>query len=57
MQFPMPGCLKTDRLMKNCLKWSAWRQIRSATTEFIVDNYFVLQETARVLSAASRVAS
>ena len=53
----MPGCLKTDRLMKNCLKWSAWRQIRSATTEFIVDNYFVLQETARVLSAASRVAS
>ena len=46
-----------EGLMKNCLEWSAWIRIRSATTGLIVDTSFVLQETVGVLSDPEQVAA
>ena len=43
--------------MKNCLKWSVWMWRRSATTGFIFEASFVLQDMVRVLSDPERVAS
>ena len=39
-----------EGLRNNCLEWSVRRRRRSATTSFIVEASFVLQETEGVLS-------
>ena len=42
--------IKTEGLMKNCLTWSGRMLRRFATTGLIINAYFLLQETVRVLS-------
>ena len=49
--------IKIEGLRKKCLKRSARRRRRSATTGFIEEVSFVLQETIRVLSKPERGAA